>query len=201
MTWGAFHNKDVSAEQVDAYAAALTALHAFKDAFAEAVPDASTMDELTADLDRWTKALTPFAQSEPNRLVGRVPSLPARGHAAIPPFTIDVSDPERFVATLAFGSYFLGGGGAAHGGTIMTVLDEVMGVLATSGDRGLARTAYLTVNFRAMVPIGMPVRVDVWADREEGRKRFLKAELWNGETLCAEADALFVSVSAAAFSA
>lgn len=194
MSWMPFENTDVSAEQVQSYGEALKALHSFKNAFAEAAPDAKTLDQLTSELHRWTNVLTPMAKPELGRLSGRVPSLPARGHAGMPPFVLDLSDPERVEAQVSFGSYFLGGGGAAHGGTIMTIFDEIMGVQASSGERGIARTAYLKVDFRSTVPLDTPVRVTSWFEQEDGRKRFLRAEMWNGDTLCAEADALFVEL-------
>lgn len=199
MSWMPFQNTDATPEQVASFAEALVALRAFKDAFAEAAPDAATLDQLTSDLNHWTDILTPMAQPEVGRLAGRMPSLPARGHAGMPPFVLDLSDPERIAAEVTFGSSYLGGGGAAHGGMLMTVFDEIMGVQATMRERSLSRTAYLKVDFRAMVPIGTPVRVMTWFERVEGRKRFLRGEMWNGDVLCAEANALFVELSGAAF--
>lgn len=189
-----FSNDEATAEQVSSYAAALAAFQTFTDAFAESAPDPETLDRLAADLRGWTEVLRPSAQPEPARLSGRLPQLPARGHAALPPFVVDFADPERVEAHVTFGSYFLGAGGAAHGGTIMTVLDEILGIQATVGDRGMTRTAYLKVDFRSIVPINTLMRVNTWTVREEGRKRFLRGEMWAGETLCAEADALFVQV-------
>lgn len=194
MTWKSFTNTEVSTEQVQSFGEALKALHAFKNAFAEAVPDAKTLDQLTTDLHEWTNILTPMAKPELGRLSGRVPSLPARGHAGLPPFVLDLSDPDRIEAEVTFGSYFLGGGGAAHGGTIMTIFDEIMGVQATMRDRNIARTAYLKVDFRATVPLDTAVRVKVWFEGEDGRKRYLRAEMWNGDVLCAEANALFIEL-------
>lgn len=195
MSFTAFTNTEATPEQISSYAAALEALHAFKDAFSEAAPDPETLDRLAADLRGWTEALRPSAQQEEaSRLSGRTPVLPARGHAALPPFVVDFADPERVEARVTFGSYFLGAGGAAHGGTIMTVLDEILGIQATVGGRSMTRTAYLKVDFRSVVPINTPVRINTWTVRVEGRKRFLRGELWAGDTLCAEADALFVQL-------
>lgn len=195
MSFTAFTNTEATPEQISSYSAALEALHAFKDAFSEAAPDTETLDRLAADLRGWTEALRPSAQpEEASRLSGRIPSLPARGHAALPPFVVDFADPERVEARVTFSSYFLGAGGAAHGGTIMTVLDEILGIQATVGGRSMTRTAYLKVDFRSIVPINTPVRINTWTVRVEGRKRFLRGELWDGETLCAEADALFVQL-------
>lgn len=35
-----------------------------------------------------------------------------------------------------------------------------------------------------------------WVDRVEGRKRFIRGDMWVGETLCAEVDSLFVELRA-----
>lgn len=199
MSWMPFENIDASSDQVKSFAESLLALQAFKDAFASATPDAATLDQLTADLDRWTNILTPLARPERDRLVGRIPSLPARGHAVIPPYVVTLASPDQVEAEVTFGAAFMGGGGAAHGGMIMTVFDEIMGIQASLRDRTLARTAYLKVDFRATVPVDAPVRIKTWFERVDGRKRFLLGEMWNGDVLCAEANALFVELPDAAF--
>lgn len=194
MSWSTFRNLEAGPEQVASYAAALDALHAFHDALSVAAPDASTLDRLAGDLRRWTDELAPDARPELERLAGRLPSLPVRGHPAIPPVTIDVADADRVEGTVTFGAFFLGGGGAVHGGTILTVFDEVLGLLAVARTRRGARTAYLRTDFRSLVPLDTPVRVAAWIDRSEGRKHVVRGEMRVGETLCAEADALFVEV-------
>jgi acyl-coenzyme A thioesterase PaaI-like protein len=194
MDWATFRNDDATPEQVQAYSATLDAVHAFHDALSKAAPDAGMLDQLSADLRRWTDVLTPLAKPEVARLSGRLPALPVRGHLAIPPFIVDHADSEQIVGTVTFGAFFLGGGGAAHGGTILTVFDEVMGVQASVGGRKPARTAYLKTDFRSIVPIDEPIGLRVWFDREEGRKRYLRGEMRVGDTLCAEADALFIEL-------
>jgi acyl-coenzyme A thioesterase PaaI-like protein len=194
MSWSTFLNRDAGPEQVAAYAAAIDALHAFHDALSSAAPDAATLDRLAEDLHQWTKELAPHARPELERLAGRLPSLPVRGHPAIPPVLIEIADAQRVEGTVTFGTFFLGGGAAAHGGTIMSVFDEVLGVLAVAQSHQGARTAYLKTDFRSLVPIDTPVRVSAWIDRTEGRKHFVRGEMRVGETLCAEADALFLEV-------
>lgn len=194
MSWSTFRNLDASPEQIASYASALDALHAFHDALSSAAPDAATLDRLAADLQQWTKELAPQARPELERLAGRLPSLPVRGHPAIPPVLIETADAERVEGTVTFGAFFLGGGGAAHGGTIMTVFDEVLGVLAVAQTHQGARTAYLKTDFRSLVPLDTPLRVSAWIDRTEGRKHFVRGEMRDGDTLCAEADALFLEV-------
>jgi acyl-CoA thioesterase FadM len=60
--------------------------------------------------------------------------------------------------------------------------------------RSPARTAYLHVDFRHVTPVETELQVRVRFDREEGRKRFLRGTLHDGDTLCAEAEGLFVAL-------
>ncbi|OOK82235.1 hypothetical protein BZL30_0081 [Mycobacterium kansasii] len=54
------------------------------------------------------------------------------------------------------------------------------------------RTAYLTINYRNIVPIEKKLQVDAGVDRVDGRKIFVSGRLTDGDTLLTEADALFV---------
>jgi acyl-coenzyme A thioesterase PaaI-like protein len=188
-----FDNPAATPEQVTAFSSVLDAVHAFHDALATAAPDPELLDRLAGDLRGWADTLAPMRRPETERLSGYLAALPVRGHLAIPPVLVDLSQDDRIEGTLTFGPFFLGGGGAAHGGVILTVFDEVLGVLATAGGKP-ARTAYLKSDFRSPVPLETSVRVRAWIDRVEGRKRFIRADMWVGETLCAEVDSLFVEL-------
>ncbi len=194
MAWATFRNDAVEPEQLRAYASALDALHAFHDALAKAAPDAATLEGLAADLRGWTDVLEPLEKAETERLSGRIPSLPVRGQLSLPPFIVESEDDQEIVGTVTFGAFFLGGGSAAHGGAILNIFDEVLGMQAAAGGRKPARTAYLKTDFRSTVPLGTPVRLRAWFAREDGRKRYLRGEMWSGDTLCAEAEALFVEL-------
>lgn len=194
MAWASFRNDDVVPEQERAYTAALDAVHAFHDALSKSAPDADMLSRLAADLRSWTAELTPLEQPEVSRLSGRMPSLPVRGHLAVPPFVVESADEHEVVGTVTFGAFFLGGGSAAHGGAILNVLDEVLGMQAAAGGRGPSRTAYLKTDFRSLVPIETPIRLRAWFDREEGRKRYLRGEMWVGDTLCNETESLFIAL-------
>jgi acyl-coenzyme A thioesterase PaaI-like protein len=98
------------------------------------------------------------------------------------------------VGRVAFGRFYLGGNGAAHGGAIPLVFDEVMGRLANTGGRPPSRTASLHVNYRSITPIERELQLTARFDREEGRKRFLSGELRDGGTLCADVAGIFVAL-------
>jgi acyl-CoA thioesterase FadM len=56
-------------------------------------------------------------------------------------------------------------------------------------------TVNLTVDYRSPTPINKPLVFTGWVERVERRKIFTVGKLHHGETLCAEAHAIFVSMS------
>lgn len=87
---------------------------------------------------------------------------------------------------------FGGGPGRAHGGAVATLLDEALGrANVAAGMAGM--TVALEVRFRRGAPLHVPLRVTARCERIEDRKRFSSGELWDGETLVAEASAVYVT--------
>ena len=76
----------------------------------------------------------------------------------------------------------------------MQVFDEVLGNLAGASGRQWTRAASLDVDFRAIARIGVELDLRGWFVTEEGRKRYLRGELHDGDTLCAEAEGLFLAM-------
>jgi acyl-coenzyme A thioesterase PaaI-like protein len=176
------------------YGDMIAALRGFLDDVAAAAPDAATTVALTGDLNRWADRLAQFAVPERRQIFARRLDLPGRGQTMSPNFIPVAGDHEKVEGTVTFGRYFLGGGGAVHGGAIPLLFDEVLGRLAISGDRAPARTAYLHTDFRSITPVGVELAVRAWFVSEQGRKRVLRAELTHADTLCAEAEGLFVEL-------
>ncbi|WP_036474155.1 MULTISPECIES: hotdog domain-containing protein [Mycobacterium simiae complex] len=172
----------------------IAALRDFLDDVAAAAPDRATTVALTKDLKDWTDRLAPAAVPERRQIFARRLDLPGRGQTMAPSFIPIAGDPEKVEGTVTFGRYFLGGGGAVHGGAIPLLFDEVLGRLASSGGRAPARTAYLHTDFRSITPVGEELVVRAWFVSEQGRKRLLRAELTHGDTLCAEAEGLFIEL-------
>ena len=80
-----------------------------------------------------------------------------------------------------------------HGGYVAAAFDEVLGFAnALSGNPGMTGT--LTVRYRRPTPLHTELRFEAHYDRSEGRKIFTSGQLFAGETLCAEAEGLFISV-------
>jgi acyl-CoA thioesterase FadM len=70
---------------------------------------------------------------------------------------------------------------------------------ALSGTPGM--TASLTVRYRRPTPLHTELRFEATYDKTEGRKIFTSGRLFAGDSLCAEAEGLFVSVPAERFRA
>jgi acyl-coenzyme A thioesterase PaaI-like protein len=109
-----------------------------------------------------------------------------------PPIVLRVVDGEvRGEAT--FGLQYEGPPGHVHGGFIAAAFDEVLGMAqSTTGNPGMTGT--LTVRYRQPTPLYRELTFRGRVDRVEGRKIFTQASLHAGETLCAEAEGLFISV-------
>src|ERR1700712_3663989 len=104
----------------------------------------------------------------------------------------DQLDSQGVVGRITFGQMYGGANGAVHGGAIPLVFDEALALVANL-DRQ-TRTASLTVDYRAVTPVGRELTIRGWTERTEGRKVFLRGTLHDGETLTAEAHALFVQL-------
>lgn len=178
------------------YGEMISALRDFLDNVAAAAPDAATTLELARDLRGWAGRLASAAVGERRQIFARRLDLPGRGQTMAPNFVPTAGDRDSVRGTVRFGRYFLGGGGAVHGGAIPLLFDEVLGRLSNSGDRAPSRTAYLHTDFRAITPVGKELTVRGWFASEQGRKRVLRAELMDGDTLCAEAEGLFIELRA-----
>lgn len=177
-----------------AYGRLTAALSGFLDDLAEALPDPALVAELTAQLEGWSGKLQPLAVPEAERPFGRRTDLDGRGQSMSPTIVVTGVEPDRVTGTVRFGPYYLGGNGAAHGGTVPLMFDEVLGRLANAGGRPPSRTAYLHTDFRSITPIGPKLDLRAWVVSEEGRKRVLRATLHHRDVLCAEAEGLFVAL-------
>ena len=60
----------------------------------------------------------------------------------------------------------------------------------------MSRTAYVKADFRAAALIDTDLRVSARIVRHEGRKRFVRLELYQDDVLCAEGEVLMVTLKA-----
>jgi acyl-coenzyme A thioesterase PaaI-like protein len=99
-----------------------------------------------------------------------------------------------------FGAPYEGPPGCLHGGFIAAAFDEVLGFAQSlTGRPGM--TGRLVVHYRSPTPLHQELVFRGRVDRVDGRKIHTKAALHVGERLCAEAEALFISVDPAVFAA
>lgn len=151
---------------------------------------------LVEDLAAWNAELAEVQGGEIGQPWGRRADLPARGQALAPHFELVDRARGRLRGRVAFGRFHLGGNGAVHGGAVALFFDELLGRMSSTDGRPASRTASLAVDFRAITPIDRPLEVEAWVQAEHGRKVTLRAEIRDGDLLCAEAEGLFVSLRA-----
>lgn len=104
-------------------------------------------------------------------------------------FTVDAGGLE---GTVRFHPVFEGAGDMVHGGFIAAVLDHVLG--AAAGARAQCRTASMTVDYRAPVPVARDMDVSAEVERVEGRKIWVRGRITGGGHRCAEAGGLWIAV-------
>ena len=176
------------------YAELVETLRNLLDTFAAAVPDEDDVAEVTKLLRQATDVLTPMMRDEWSRISGFARDLPGRGSALLPVVRDQRRDGDVLRGKVRFGRFHLGGNGAAHGGTISLVFDDFMGLFANVDDRRVSRTAYLHVNYRNVTPVERDLDIEARFVREEGRKRWLTGVIRDGETVCADAEGLWVEL-------
>ena len=87
---------------------------------------------------------------------------------------------------------------AVHGGIIALVFDELLGSLGAMLDIG-GFTGTLSIRYVALTPIGQAIRMRSWVDRSEGRKVMIRGTMHDGETLCAQAEGIFIRPKESSF--
>jgi acyl-coenzyme A thioesterase PaaI-like protein len=95
------------------------------------------------------------------------------------------------VATGVMTAAYEGPPGYVHGGMIALVFDEILGIVNIA-NACPGMTGTLTVRYRRPTPLFEPLRWVAWIEKVEGRRVQSKAQVFQGDTLCAEADGLFV---------
>jgi acyl-coenzyme A thioesterase PaaI-like protein len=176
------------------YANFLEVFRTLQDKVVSSNPPESVWDEVSAQMGVAIELLEPWWEPEWQRPAGMRTDLPGRGNPLLVPFVPREESDNHLTGHVEFRPFHLGGNGAAHGGTLPLLFDDIMGHLASQGGRSVARTAFLKVNFRKITPIGRELQVDATVDRIDGRKRWLTGRLFDGESLFADAEALFVEL-------
>jgi acyl-coenzyme A thioesterase PaaI-like protein len=157
-------------------------------------PSDETWCRAADQVEATAKLLRPWLSNDDQQPSGNRPDLPGLGSPLLIPFTPTVRSDLSVEGVVRFHSFHIGGKGAAHGGTLPLLFDEVLGRLACGGVKGVSRTAFLKVNYRAPTPVGIDLRVEATIDTIDGRKRWVTGRLFHGDTLLADADSLFIEL-------
>jgi acyl-coenzyme A thioesterase PaaI-like protein len=118
-----------------------------------------------------------------------------------PPIELRAEEDRKTVLGRAvFGAAYEGPPGCVHGGYVAAAFDEVLGFAnALSGTPGMTGT--LTIRYRRPTPLHTELRFEARYDRSEGRKIFTSGKLFAGDSLCAEAEGVFIAVGVDRFRA
>ena len=180
------------------------------EALAAIDPDPELLAQVAGELEALADALASGPGAEPagwaeaanapafGVFMDRSPVL-GQANPVAPPVELSVEG-DRIVGTARVGSAYEGPPSCVHGGWIAAAFDEVLGATQSlSGSGGM--TAYLHVDYRSPTPLHADLRFEGELTRTEGRKIYTVGRLFHGDTLCAEAEAMFVTVDFAAFAA
>lgn len=116
-----------------------------------------------------------------------------RANPLAPPITLRPVDDRTMEGIVTFGAAYEGPPGCVHGGFVAAAFDEVLGATQSlSGQPGM--TGRLIVHYRSPTPLHAELRFTGVFDRVEGRKIFTTGTVHAGDRLCAEAEALFVTI-------
>jgi acyl-coenzyme A thioesterase PaaI-like protein len=176
------------------FAGFIEAFRSLLDVISVTNPPEALWSEARGEVQAVNNLLEPWSAAEHERPARTRVDLPGRGNPLLVPFVCDETSDFDIRGHVTFRPAHMGGNNAAHGGMIPLLFDEVLGRLSNSGDRGIARTAFLHVNFRHVATIGHELQVEGTIDRVEGRKRWATGRLTDGATLVADAEALFVEL-------
>ncbi len=144
--------------------------------------------ELSALLDVQERLGSPTPKTPP-------PAGEIRSYHNTDPFFPDVSydvDEQGLRGRVCFAPLFEGVGGVVHGGFVAAVFDHALGSAALA--LAISRTASLTVDYRSPALIERDLELSARVERVESRKLWVVGRINDGDTTCAEARGLFLSV-------
>ena len=124
---------------------------------------------------------------------------PVRGrlNPLAPPLSIEVIEREDGTRILRgharLGRVYEGPPHGVHGGWVAALFDDLLGA-----SQGLAEapgvTATLRVRYREVTPLDEELRLEAWIHRDSGRRIVARGTCHAGDTLTADAEALFIRV-------
>ncbi|MGD0378834.1 MAG: PaaI family thioesterase [Acidimicrobiales bacterium] len=122
------------------------------------------------------------------------PTSPVIGFAnpVAPPVVVEAVDGE-LRGTATFDYQYEGPPTCVHGGVIAMVFDEMLGAAnIMAGSPGMTGT--LTIKYRKPTPLRTPLRLEARFMERDGRKIRTYGAIYNGDTLTAEAEGIFIEL-------
>lgn len=175
------------------YGRFVAAVRAMQDrARAADAPD-EVISEAADLLEKASALLSPYDADEWSSPSGRRLDLPNRGNILSVPMELAKGEDGGVHGWIRFSRFHLGRNGAVHGGALGLAFDSVLGFTAAALTGGpYQRTAFLHIDYRAIVPVETTLQVDAALTGDEGRKIFVEVILRDGDTVLTEGHALFV---------
>jgi hypothetical protein len=100
-------------------------------------------------------------------------------------------DGERVIGEVTFGLAYEGPPRCVHGSVIASVYDQLL-AFASIATRRPGPTASLTIEFRRLTPLFVPLRYEAWVDRVDGRKTFAAGRCLAGGEVVSQAAGIFI---------
>ena len=135
---------------------------------------------------------TPFTGA-PNDYFPYSPIVGRRNPVA-PPVEMWADDHGRVHGRVTLQSPYNGPPGLVHGGVIALIFDELLGACAIANECP-GFTGTLTVKYLRGTPLRVPLTMESWLDRVEGRKTFVLGELRHGDEVTASAAGVFIATA------
>jgi acyl-coenzyme A thioesterase PaaI-like protein len=121
---------------------------------------------------------------------------PVIGHAnpIAPPVEVSFGEDKVVHGTANLDRQYEGPPGYVHGAIIAAIFDLLLGLAnAVGGNAGMTGT--LTIRYRKPTPLKTDLTITARVLRTEGRKAFTSGEIRAGDTLTAECEAVFISLT------
>jgi hypothetical protein len=201
-TW--FAGRDEPGDQ-DGAARLAAALRAINELLIQGMDDSAALGTLAGDAEALRDRLREAVPASAGQRIAReawardfrrASPVVGQSNVVAPPLRIWV-DGETVRGEGSFGAAYEGPPGHVHGGFIAAAFDEVLGATQSLTEQS-GMTGTLTVRYRRPTPLFRTLEFRGRLDRVSGRKIIASATLHAGETLCADAEAIFVAVDFAA---
>lgn len=138
----------------------------------------------------WAKHLAPHDEQLPDMIYETSPVI-GRCNAIAPPMHIWQAD-GRIHASVTPGWEYEGMIEYLHGGVIALLFDHLLAlgqyITGTGG-----RTGTLTIRYHHPTPVNKTLRLVADVDRIEGRKKFMRGELWVDDVHSASCEGVFIA--------